>query len=535
MSKSRKILGAILKYSLYTLFGIFFTFSVTATALLIWYDNTFDIEFKTLLYVLSSPLKGTGAETISEILWVCIPSVLLAAALYVLALISLNVLFSRRRPRLCVWLKRIGAALCALSLILTAAFAVDTLRIMHYLELKNAQTTFYEEYYIKPIDELILNDGQTKNLIYIYLESMEVTYTSTEEGGKQTENYMPLLSDKARENISFSNLTDGKLGGFLNPEGTGWTVGALLGTSSGIPFSFPLGENGQNAMSKEKYFASGLITLGDILEDEGYRQMFLCGSDIKFGGRDKYYKQHGNYEIYDLSTAKINGDIPYDYHNGFWGFEDYILFDIAKDQLTELSSGDQPFNLTMLTVDAHHNGGFKCKYCKTDYTYLTEKNSHTASVITCIDKQVSEFLDWCSEQDWYEDTAIVITGDHPRMDVRLVSKVPASERTIYNCFINSAVEPNYESDYSVEGRVWTAFDMFPTTLAAMGFEIIGDRLGLGTNMFSGLPTLAEELGYDVLNTEIQKYSSYYIGQFCPELAHRVEETEAPVTEKKKEE
>ncbi len=535
MSNSRNTARSVLKYVLYTLFGLFLTFSATATALLIWYDNTFDIEFKTLLYVLSSPLKGTGSETVNEILSVCIPTAVITVAIYVGIIIAIERLLRPKHPKIGVWVKSAGALICAASLVFTAVFAIDTLRIMRYLEIRNAKTTFYEEYYIKPIDELILSDGETKNLLYIYLESMEVTYTSTEEGGKQAQNYMPLLSDIARENISFSNNVDGKLGGFLNPEGTGWTVGALLGTSSGIPFSFPLGENGNNAMSREKYFASGLITLGDILEDEGYRQMFLCGSDIKFGGRDKYYTQHGNYEIYDLATARSEGVIAPDYHNGFWGFEDYILFDIAKTQLTELSSGDQPFNLTMLTVDAHHNGGFKCKYCGRDYIDLPAKNAYTANVITCIDKQMSEFLNWCSEQDWYEDTTIIITGDHPRMDVRLVSKIPASERTIYNCFINSAVEPNPEGEYSTEGRIWTAFDMFPTTLAAMGFEIIGDRLGLGTNMFSGLPTLAEELGYDVLNTEIQKFSAYYIGQFCPELADRVQETEAPATEKKTEE
>ena len=36
-------------------------------------------------------------------------------------------------------------------------------------------------------------------------------------------------------------------------------------------------------------------------------------------------------------------------------------------------------------------------------------------------------------------------------------------------------------------------DMFPTTLASLGAVIDGDRLGLGTNLFSDKPTLAENL------------------------------------------
>ena len=56
-------------------------------------------------------------------------------------------------------------------------------------------------------------------------------------------------------------------------------------------------------------------------------------------------------------------------------------------------------------------------------------------------------------------------------------------------------------------------DLFPTVLAAMGYEIEGERLGLGTNLFSTVPTLAEAYGYDWLEEELSKYSLYYKTQF----------------------
>ena len=37
-------------------------------------------------------------------------------------------------------------------------------------------------------------------------------------------------------------------------------------------------------------------------------------------------------------------------------------------------------------------------------------------------------------------------------------------------------------------------DLFQTTLAAMGTKIDGDRLGLGTNLYSDKETLAERYG-----------------------------------------
>ena len=52
-------------------------------------------------------------------------------------------------------------------------------------------------------------------------------------------------------------------------------------------------------------------------------------------------------------------------------------------------------------------------------------------------------------------------------------------------------------------------DLFPTTLASLGVEIEGDRLGLGTNLFSGKETLIEKYGLDYVNKEVLKNSSYY--------------------------
>jgi len=505
---------------LYLLFGFLLALSAAAFSISVWYKNTFPLDFKTLLYVLASPLQGTGGETIKEVLWATVPAALCAGVVYTAVLILINRFLEPKKPALGAWTKRIGALLCCAALIFSAIFGVYALRIPRYLAASSGDTGFYEEYYIDPESVEIKANGKTKNLLYIYIESMESSYASEADGGRQAENYMPYLTALAKDNISFTEKKDGSLGGFICPQGTGWTVAALLATSSGIPFSFPLGENGNNAMSKEKYFASGLTTLGDILEDKGYRQVFLCGSDIAFGGRDKYYEQHGNYEIYDLATAREEGVVAKDYHNGFWGIEDYILFDIAKDELTELASGDEPFNFTMLTVDLHHNGGFRCFLCGNDYGELNEKHQQTANVITCNDKLLAEFIAWCQQQDWYEDTVIVLTGDHPRMDVRLVSGIPYVERTVYNCFINAAADIKTGIYAGETGRTWTSFDVFPTTLAAMGFEIEGERLALGTNMFSGLPTLAEELGFDVLETEIQRHSDYYIREFCPELAGR---------------
>lgn len=169
-----------------------------------------------------------------------------------------------------------------------------------------------------------------------------------------------------------------------------------------------------------------------------------------------------------------------------------------------MASGDEPFSLTMLTADTHHVDGFKCKYCGDEF------DEQYSNVLACSDRQVYEFIKWIQAQDFYENTTIIITGDHLTMDHRyIVENTDTSyTRRIYNCFINSAV-----GGENSKNREFITLDMFPTTLAAMGCTIEGDRLGLGTNLFSGKQTLCEKYGYEKLNGELSKRSEFYNKQF----------------------
>lgn len=130
-------------------------------------------------------------------------------------------------------------------------------------------------------------------------------------------------------------------------------------------------------------------------------------------------------------------------------------------------------------------------------------------ILACGDRLVMDFINWCKAQDFYDDTVIVISGDHPRMDKVLINDTKFADRQVYNCFINAAKAPQQ----SVQNRIFTSQDMFPTMLSAMGFEIEGNRLGLGTNMFSAQPTLAEELGLKYYKDELKKSSAFYIKNF----------------------
>ena len=77
-------------------------------------------------------------------------------------------------------------------------------------------------------------------------------------------------------------------------------------------------------------------------------------------------------------------------------------------------------------------------------------------------------------------------------------------RSVYNVFINSRVKSD-----TTKNRMFSSMDIYPTTLASLGVKIDGDRLGLGTNMYSNKKTLMEELGYKYVSNELKKRSSFY--------------------------
>ena len=90
----------------------------------------------------------------------------------------------------------------------------------------------------------------------------------------------------------------------------------------------------------------------------------------------------------------------------WWGMEDKYLYEYAKKELTEISKKDEPFAFTMLTADTHHISGFVCSECSDKHA------TQYSNVLSCASKQVNSFVEWIKEQDFYENTTIVITGDH---------------------------------------------------------------------------------------------------------------------------
>ena len=466
-----------------------------------FYVSTFGrLGFDSVLYTLSAGLVGVQSGQITRwLLMGFLPAVLFSCLTYVL-------LFRKKRKS-GKYAKgdtpkshpRRYSLLLALCLTVFTAFDVE---FVDYLFHQHADTDLYETYYRDPAKVKITFPEEKRNLVYIMLESMETSYLSRDLGGTMDENLIPELYDLANQNLCFSD-SNRKVGGFYTTKGATWTIGSMVAQTAGIPLKTPTEDVNQYGAAGEA-FLPGVTSLTNILHDAGYTQALMVGSDVRFGGRQVYYEQHGMDAIYDLYTARKDGIIPKDYFV-WWGMEDLHLFRYAKQEITELAQQDKPFAFTMLTVDTHHVGGYQCELCEES----SSGESYDQS-ISCSSRQVAEFVKWIQSQPFYENTTIIIVGDHESMDNGYFSRMGDSgyQRLLYNCFINTPTAAPKTTN-----RKFAAVDMFPTTLAAIGCTIEGERLGLGTNLFSGAKTLAEMLGFDYFNNELAKASSYYEDHF----------------------
>ncbi|MCF0258460.1 MAG: LTA synthase family protein [Erysipelotrichaceae bacterium] len=408
---------------------------------------------------------------------------------------------SRLAPKIKVGTLVVMSGMIALTCIRTG-FGLDEVGFYRWVGQRMTKSTFYKDNYVNPADVNVRFEGEKKNLIYIFCESMESSYADNEHGGFYDESLIPNMQRMSLLNNSFTD--DNTVNGALCAESTGWTTAAILAQTSGTPMVYiePHGQhNGkQEDWTIEDRFLPSLETLGDILERNGYHNSFLCGSNALYGGRANYFQQNGNYTIYDHYFLKESGYLPENEEEWkcYWGNVDKYLFDAAKDLITQEAETGEPFNFTMLTVDTHFPDGYVCPDCEDVHHGDQMKNA-----IACSEKRVYQFVKWIQEQPFYEDTVVVVAGDHLTMAAGLGRELKGFDRGVYFTILNGP-------EYNGPKRTYTTMDIFPTVVSAVGATYDGNRLGLGTNLFSDEPTLVETMGIQNLNDQIPLGTDYFI-------------------------
>ena len=501
---------------IYSVCGLLIFLGFLALYSAIWFVNNFNTEVKidAIIFTMFSDMEGVNSAIVNQYLYSAALPTVLCAAISVLLIVFLPKWIQKRKkekkPPSSLY-KTVVLSIASFFFLAILSVGLYKIGMFGYLSARMDTTKLFDEHYKSPEEVTITFPEKKRNLIYIYLESMENSFMDTENGGALETNQIPALTELAKNNVNFSQ-SDG-IGGGRVTTGSSWTTAAGITQTSGVPMCLP--EYIWLSGLEEKHQSlPGLTALGDVLHTQGYNQALMIGSDISFAGQEMYYRQHHIDKIYDIKTARQELLPTEDYHDGFWGYEDFYLYEYAKTKITQMAEQSDPFAFTMFTIDTHHPAGNLCEKCeefkRKGLSLVEAENMQFETVLHCADRQLNEFITWLQEQDFYDNTTVVITGDHCSINYSYFNTyVPKNyTRRVYNCFINAAAVPQKEKN-----REFTTLDMFPTTLAAMGCTIEGDQLGLGVNLFSDKETLSERYGFNFLRIEFNKVSLFYEEHF----------------------
>lgn len=400
-------------------------------------------------FLLHIPLNGEGAGNDSLVFEAVVTCIV--APVLVVAVVGLLWRRRRRSSRL------LRTVLPALALTVSLATVLTVIGVPQYAAAQFDSRSF-AGYYVQP--ELGRAPSAPKNLITIYLESMENTFADPALFGR---NLLGELDEATAGWARYDTLRQ--------YPGGGWTMAGIVGTQCAIPLKSRLlveGINPNDFGERIESYLPGATCLGDLLAEAGYRNSYVGGAHTRFAGKDTFLRDHGYTSIRGREHWEPGVDPS---EISVWGISDHRTFAHAAQALDELRATGQPYHLAMLSLDTHEPGGVYPS-CSTD------DPNPMATAITCSSRALAGFLAHAEAVGALEDTVVVVMGDHLKV---------TSEGGYYKTELEGA------ADRSIVLRVWSPepiafsrenadqFSMLPTVLELLGFAPPQGRAGLGVS------------------------------------------------------
>lgn len=325
---------------------------------------------------------------------------------------------------------------------------------------------FKEDYlkknYISPDFLLTKTIHPKKNLIVIYVESLEKTFSNkkvfNEDILKPLETIggisMPLIPNKG-------------------------TTNTLSGVFSALcSYPFYAAYSSQDEALRQKLYLNKKICLGNVLNFHQYEQHSVHGSRSSYSfNRDfkrVFYKNQ--IPFHDCQELKKQG-YPI-YYPSFDGcFHNQEVLDETEVYLKRLHKNkDKKFHLSNFLLDTHTPDGFFSKDCLD-----SEKNDSLKirGSFKCAIRMLKNKLVRWKDKGLLEDTVVVIVGDHPFMPNWTSHKYFQVERSVYFHILGYN-----QNKLSPKRQYMNHFDIMPTILDAL--EMLPEahhKVGLGSSIF----------------------------------------------------
>ena len=239
-------------------------------------------------------------------------------------------------------------------------YSLWSVKLMEYILNQNVYSRLYEDEYAEPKEISFSFPDKKRNLIMLYLESMEEDYKNAKLVG---ENLLPKLSLYQSQGLHFPN--------FLQMPLQDYTMAAIVSSMCGVPYRIPKGINPY----KIKNFLPNLTCFPQILERNGYENYILKSTDLDFSNAKKFYQLHGFKHIKDKLIIEEKIDLKS--HQGTsWGYNDRTYYRLAKEALLKIADNKKPFMFVLVTLDTHGPDIYLDQQCE-------KKFSDKRDVIKC--------------------------------------------------------------------------------------------------------------------------------------------------------
>ncbi|MDT2823786.1 LTA synthase family protein [Vagococcus lutrae] len=323
----------------------------------------------------------------------------------------------------------------------------------------------YVSHHQTPPNEKMFGVAKGKNVIYVHLESLQqfmIGYHLVDENGVSHE-VTPFLNSLFNDQAtySFDNVFHQVKSGKTSDAET-LLENSFFGLDQGPLFT---------QLGNKNTFQAAPAILG---QEAGYTSAVFHGNAGTFWNRNETYKHLGYDYFFDGSYYDVNEDNSFQY-----GLHDKPFFQQSTQYLEHLQ---QPFYTKFIAVSNHYpysefkdgDAGFPMANTKD-----TTINGYFATA-NYLDKAVEEFFNYLKASGLYENSMIVLYGDH------------------YGISDSRNVELAELLDKSPS--LWGPYDNAQLQRVPLMFHIPGQTEGFVNHTFGGqvdvLPTLLHLLGID---------------------------------------
>ena len=312
--------------------------------------------------------------------------------------------------------------------------------------------------------------AEGKNIIKIHLESFQSFLIDYELHGEEVTPFLNSLVHEQEENYTYFE-------NFFHQTEQGKTADAELILDNSI-YGTPQGAAFVTRSSNTYQSLPAIMN-----QEQGYTSAVFHGDDKSFWNRNEIYKQFGIDHYFDAGFYDMSPDQVINY-----GLKDKPFFDESMPILEDL---EQPFYAHLMTLTHHH------PYLIDDEdASLEPAETGDGSVdryfqtARYLDEALEDFFDDLKEAGLYEDSVIMIYGDHYGISTnhnRAMKELLGEEITPFK---NAQLQrvpflikiPGVEGKGIVE-EYTGQMDVMPTVLHLLGIHA-QDYILFGTDMFS---------------------------------------------------